>query len=75
MGTIVNPRWDDRRDFILSKWPLFTEKDLHTLERHPENIIIKLQKLYHYSKMQAYDAYFELMETDENPTVTSRILG
>ena len=73
MGTIVNPRWDDRKSFIVQKWPLLSEKDLETLQKHPENIVVKLQKHYHYSKFQAYEAYFEMMDAEEHLTTTSRV--
>lgn len=73
MGTIVNPRWDGRKAFIVQKWPLLSERDLETLQNHPENIVIKLQKHYHYSKFQAYAAYFEMINAEENPNSTSRM--
>jgi hypothetical protein len=71
MVTFINPRWDSRKKFLIDRWPLLTENDLHTLEKHPENIIIKLQKLYHYTKLDAYDAYFEMMNAEKDPTLTS----
>lgn len=64
MSTEAFSSWDDRKFFIHQKWPLFTEKDLEILKKHPENIVIKLQKYYQYSKFEAYKAYFDLMNTD-----------
>ena len=44
MATTIHPGWQDRKSIIAQRWPLLTAKDLDTLERSPENIIIKLQK-------------------------------
>ena len=64
MRTGTMSGWDVRKSFIENNWPLFSEKDLQTLQKHPENIVIKLQRIYHYSKYEAYQAYFALMKTN-----------
>jgi hypothetical protein len=60
-----------RRIFLAERWPLFTQKDIETLVKHPENMIIKLQKYYHYSKHDAYEAYFQLIKFEKKQNLVN----
>ena len=64
MATTIHPGWEDRKRIIAQRWPLLSDKDLETLERSPENIIIKLQKFYQYTRIEAFEAYYDLINTN-----------
>jgi hypothetical protein len=64
--------WEHRKHFISQNWPSLSERDLKTLQKHPENLIIKLQKNYHYSKFESYQAYFDMMRPDRQTNESIR---
>lgn len=70
MATTVHPGWSERKNVIAQKWPLLTDKDLAVLERSPENLIIKLQKFYQYTRIDAYEAYYNIMNTNVHDCYT-----
>ncbi len=53
-------------NYMHDRWPLLSDKDLIFLEKHPENLVIKLQRHYHLNRKDAYTAYFELKNFEDN---------